>query len=77
MNENGQWTWINKEVKHKIRKKNRCDENQVSVKQLHSNQYDAFKSIILVWLSGDSSLQMMRYWNTQFSLELQCVHVFV
>ncbi len=34
-------------------------------------------SIILVWLSGDSSLQMTRYWNTQFSLELQCVHVFV
>ncbi len=28
--------------------KNKCDENQVSVKQSHSNQYDAFKSIILV-----------------------------
>ncbi len=35
-------------------------ENQVSVKQSHSNQYDAFKSIILVWLSGDFSLQMTR-----------------
>ncbi len=49
---------INK-VKHKIRTKNKY-ENQVSVKQSHSNQYDSFKSIILVRLSGDFSLQMMR-----------------
>ncbi len=36
------------------------DEVQVSVKQSHSNQYDEFKSIILVWLNADFSLQMTR-----------------
>ncbi len=54
---------MNKYIRSKTQnknKKNRCDENQVSVKQSHFNQYDAFKSIILVWLSGDFSLQMMR-----------------
>ncbi len=51
-------------------------------KQSHSNQCDAFKSILLVWLSADFSLQMMRLdvVHLKYTIEFRvtvCVHVFM